>query len=305
MELWGGVVVQAEPSKQTKDKTNNDLYLKEARIRTFTIGFLAATGALLLPSFFNSFSLISSSLLLTALSGAVVGYFLLAKEMGVTYAAIDTFCNAGKNANCDRVLDAEINLFGIKFSDAVATYFLFQVIALGFASVLPEVKTSFIQVLALLSVMTLPIILFSLYYQYVVAKIWCRLCLVVACLLAIQFCIFINGYFNGSFQLLTNLLPTPIIASGFLFVAIGFGVLLVKSLAERANELGKVEVNGNRLKHSVPVFMHLLRQQKRIDLRPFENEMKLGNPGAPIKIIMVSNLYCHPCKLKHEVIEHR
>ncbi len=29
----------------------------------------------------------------------------------------------------------------------------------------------------------------------------------------------------------------------------------------------------------------------------------LGNPDAPLKIIMVSNLYCNPCKEKHKVIE--
>jgi hypothetical protein len=34
--------------------------------------------------------------------------------------------------------------------------------------------------------LTFPIILFSLYYQYFVAKTWCRLCLVVIAILLVQ-----------------------------------------------------------------------------------------------------------------------
>ena len=51
------------------------------------------------------------------------------------------------------------------------------------------------------------------------------------------------------------------------------------------------------------VFTYLLGQQKKIDDLPFEKEMRVGNPDAPIQIIMASNLYCNPCKLKHAIVD--
>ena len=60
--------------------------------------------------------------------------------------------------------------------------------------------------------------------------------------------------------------------------------------------------NGNRVKHSLPVFTQLLVQQKRIVTGQFDNEIVLGSSDAPINIIAVSGLYCNPCRIKHEVI---
>jgi protein-disulfide isomerase len=305
LEQWGGVVLQAEASKQIMDKTNHDLFLKERRSGHYVIALLTLITILLSLPFIFSFSWLVLALLLTSLAGAVVGYFIFAKEVGVTYTVVDAFCNPGKTIvnSCDTILKADIHLLGIKFSDAVLTYFVFQVLALGFAQALPGATTGLTTVLAWLSVVTLPILFFSLYYQYFVAKVWCRLCLVVVSILAIQFSIFAIGYFNGFTLLLGNVSFISVIVLALLFAVIGLAVLLVKSMIEHTNQLSAVGANGNRVKHSVPVFTQLLMQQKKVDDRPFEMEMRTGSPDAPIQIIMVSNLFCNPCKLKHEVVD--
>lgn len=301
---WSGVVLQAEATKKNVDKTNHELYRKERRGRQLTVALLAILAILLLLPFIISFSLLAFTLLATSLAGVVVGYFILAKEVGISYTVVDAFCNPSKAAvnSCDTILKADIHLLGIKFSDAVLTYFVFQTVTLGLAQAWPQ-ATGFITILAWLSIATLPIIFFSLYYQYFVAKVWCRLCLVVVGILASQLFIFAISYFNGAILLIGNLSFVLAIVLAMLIAAIGVAVLLVKSKIEHANELSAVGANGNRVKHSVAVFTHLLLKQKKVDDLPFEKEMRVGNPDAPIQIIMVSNLYCDPCKLKHEVVD--
>jgi protein-disulfide isomerase len=305
LDQWGGVVLQAEASKQIIDKTNHDLYLKERRSRHYTVALLVLLVILLSLPFIYSFSWLVFALLVTSLAGSVVGYFIFAKEVGVTYTVVDAFCNPGKATvnSCDTLLKADISLLGIKFSDAVPTYFIFQALALGLVQALPEATTGFITVLAWLSVVTLPIIFFSLYYQYFIAKAWCRLCLVVVGILAIQFSLFAISYFNGSTLLLGTVSFISVIVLASLFAVIGLAVLLVKSIIEHTNKLSAVGANGNRVKHSVLVFTQLLVQQKKIDNLHFENEMRVGSPDAPLQIIMVSNLYCNPCKEKHAIVD--
>ena len=109
LESWSGVVLQVEPTRQIHDKVNNDLYANERRIRNLATGLASFVVLFMLFSLAYSFSGISLALLATALAGVATGYFLLAKELGVTYKAIDAFCNAGKNTNCDKVLKTDID----------------------------------------------------------------------------------------------------------------------------------------------------------------------------------------------------
>ena len=301
---WRGVVLQAKGIKKTIDKTNHELYLKEIRGRQYTVTLLVLLATLLFFPFVNSFSWLAFTLLLTSIAGFMVGYFILANEIGVTYAVVDAFCNPKKAVanSCDTILKADIHLLGIKFSDVALTYFIFQTVTLGFTRALPTATIGFITVLAWLSVVTLPIIFFSLYYQYFVAKELCRLCLVVVSILAIQFSLFAIGYFNGSTLLYGRVSFISIVILAVLFAAIGLTTLLAKSTIEHANKLSTVGANGNRVKHSIPVFTQLLFKQKKIDTQLFENEMRIGNIDATIKITMVSNLYCNPCKEKHAVV---
>lgn len=299
LEEWSGVILVAESTKSTPDSDNNSLYSKERNARTYAIVASLALIALLSLSQINSFSPIIGVLLATALCGLVTGYFLVAKELGITYAAVDAFCNTGKNTNCDVVLKADVSLLGLKFSDVVVTYFLFQILLLGFAPVL-SLPAQTIAVLAGLSLAALPIIIFSLYYQYFIVKTWCRLCLIVVALLLIQAGIF--GYVLAAelitLQGITLRFLGSVFVTGLLLLAL---VQLVKSILERHEKLNQYGGAGNQVKHNVKIFLSFLQNQKRIDDTHFENEMTVGNPDAPIKILMISNLYCNPCKIKHEV----
>jgi hypothetical protein len=46
-----------------------------------------------------------------------------------------------------------------------------------------------------------------------------------------------------------------------------------------------------------------LKNQRRVNVTPWENEIILGNPNAPINITVAANLFCWPCSRAHDVLE--
>jgi Vitamin K epoxide reductase family len=294
---WSGVVLLAERTNSISDKENNEMFAREKSInRNIAIIMLALAGLLLMAGFYMT--TLENIILALAVAGVIVGYFLCAKELGISYAPVDAFCNVGKDINCDRVLKSDITLLGVNFSDAVLAYFLFQSIIIGMSSIAASQQIA-LPILSIPGLLALPVVVFSLYYQYAVAKTWCRLCLIVDGLLIIQALVFGYGLYKGTLTIsigLSMLLP---MAATALFVLLS--VISVKVGMRHYQKLVQLG-SDNRIKHNPVVFTTLLRQQKRVDELPFDYEMQVGNPFAPIKIIMVSSLHCNPCKLKHEVV---
>lgn len=301
LQEWSGVVLVAEPTETINDNVNNELYDKETKLRQYSTGIVLTFTSLFLLFIFNSPSWVNACLLMLSVSGLMVGYFLFTKELGISYAAVDAFCNTGKNTNCDRVLNSDVTLFGINFSDAVLAYFLFQTITLGAMPWQPHLAGEILFVFSILSGIALPIVIFSLYYQQAIAKTWCRLCLIVDALLIAQSGLL--GYALYTDILTTSLQGQLLIVMTLTGMVAFFGIMMVKASVQRYEKLNQQSGLGDRIKHKADVFMALLTRQRKIDATPFEKEMLLGNPAAPIKIIMVSNLFCNPCKLKHEVID--
>lgn len=297
---WGGTILQAESVLHTSDNVNDEIYKSEVQIRNHVIGLIVVLGICFIFSFAIHFSWLSLVLFVIALLGVTVAIFLVTKELGVSHALIDAICDMGKNANCDKVLKTDINLVGINLSDAAISYFLLQVIAFGFAPNFPGSISSILQVFSWLSFLTIPIVLFSLYYQGRVVGVWCKLCLAVDVLLILQIGLFIQSYYSRTLQLFSEMPFALVAILGLLLASIMLFVRLIKLTFKRSATLARMGIKGNRIKHAVDVFFLFLLRQKRINAIPFQREILLGGHDANIKIIMVSNLYCRPCKESHE-----
>ncbi|SHG29701.1 Protein-disulfide isomerase [Fodinibius roseus] len=290
------IVLKAEPTDTITDEENNRQRSQDRFLRLLTVVLVVAVGGLIFLNILPSFTWVYTSLSLTALAGTVVGYLFIAKDVGISYKPVEAFCRAGKKTNCDALLNSEAaRLFGdkVSFSDATASYFLFQLLAIGF--LFPLGEASFLWILAVLSVLTIPIIGYSLWYQAVEAKTWCRLCLVVDVILTIQAGFFGYLYYD-SLAGTGYPTPIPIAVALLLFGAVGSAVLLLKHKVKVDNRSEQAEIVANRIKNSPEVFMHLLRRGKRVDTTPFEQELFIGNPDATIKILMAASLGCGPCK---------
>ncbi|MDY8138212.1 thioredoxin domain-containing protein [Aquimarina sp. 2201CG5-10] len=301
LKRWSGTIIKIYPDQNIKNKKNKESLKEEKLTKTALTFFLVSIIALLLISNIKYIFWGDGLLLLCSLLGLTSGYFLVAKDVGVKYASVENFCHSGKEnkSGCDEILSSDAaQVFGIvKFSDLVFSYFLFQTILFSISNYLSSGHL----IMAILSFLTIPIIFFSIYYQYFKAKTWCRLCLMVNAVLIIQAVVF-GFQFSTSLEII-GITFLEVIVSFLLFVIIITALVMVKGYLK---EIGMVKIDTfkyKRIAESVSVFSYLLLGQRMVKTTPIPKEIILGNPSAPVKIIMVSNLYCTPCKLQHEIID--
>ena len=293
---WSGVLIKAEPITGIADRENSKVLEEEKRYKGFSTVLIFAVIGLITFPLMVSFSWVQLILLTTALAGVVTGYFLFAKDLGITYLAVESFCNAGTGAGCGKVLSSnEGKLFGfITFSDLTLGYFATQLIAVGL--IVPIwAGSTLLTVLGWLSIFTIPIIGYSLWLQAVKIKEWCRLCLVVSGVLAMQAFIFGYFFYSGLLNPVAVTISEAIIML-FLFSLVGSSLLLLKQTVQQKNRAVQNEIAAARLKNSPEVFTSLLFRQRQVDTSSFKYDFLIGSPDASIKLTMAVNLYCGPCK---------
>lgn len=304
LQYWDGIVLHIEPTTTVTDVENNRYYKNEKFDKAIRIIFLSVVAVGLLWPIIYNFSYFSSLIFITAALGVVVGFFLVSKELGVKYDIIEKFCTAGKNSDCDKLLnsgEAEL-ISGIKLADLVLIYFVFQTffvsVSVAFTGFMPDIVGS----LSLISFLLVPVAFYSVYYQYFRAGIWCRLCLIVDSILVMQALLFgyqVRAADNVLFPIRYEVLLVELVA----LTAIGCAILLYKRRIEDNSSLNMMLPKASRIKNTGSVFIHLLQQQAGRDIPLLSRDICAGDANAAVKLVMISNLFCMPCKEQHEVIE--
>jgi len=297
------IILKAEKPKEVKDKGNQEQYSKD-RFFGLASTLIVITGLILLSvNTIPSFSIATMFFLLSVIAGVSVGYVLVAKEVGVTYKAVEEFCGAGKRVNCDAVLNSEgATLFGhLTLSDSVLGYFIFQAVIATFLLPNEALYPTYLVGLAVFGTVSILVVGYSVYYQAVKVKSWCKLCLAVGSILIAQFLFFAHAYYTGVFTL-NDITPPSIINMVLLFGITGLSVLVLKDKVKTANEVAQSEARSNQIKYSPEVFTSLLLKQRKVDVSFFEEEILLGEYKAPVRITMASNMFCNPCKRQHELL---
>ncbi|MBC7652669.1 MAG: thioredoxin domain-containing protein [Deinococcales bacterium] len=235
-----------------------------------------------------------SLLMLLHFAGIVVSSLLLWYEVDKTNTTLQKICTAGSKTNCNAILNSKQSKFlgWLSWSEIGFYYFLGSYLSLQIIGMVA------LPVLAIFNFMALPYIIFSVYYQWQVAKQWCVLCLTVQALLLLQ------GITNGfSFHLVTSITINTIsqfILAFILPIAIWAlvkpSLLNNKELQPKAKELA-------RLKANPLIFESLLIKQKQITQSAKDLGILIGNPNATNTIIKVCNPYCGPCAKAHPILE--
>ena len=291
------VVMQVEPTDVIVDEENNSQRSKEFFVRVLKVVMASVISLLFITISFPSFTWINMLLFITGAVGVVMGYILIRKDLGFTYEKIDSFCKIGKSMNCDRILNSDAaKIFGweVTFSDTVASYFLFQLLVISFLVPFENAEVSFLWALSVISVFTIPVILYSLYFQLFNVKTWCMLCLVVDGVLIIQAIIFGYIYYIDILSFNDAALQSLALLA-LLFLVIGSALLLIKKYIEIINKSNVSEIRANRIKHSPHIFTNTLFQRNRIVTTSFQEELFIGNPDAQVKFLMVAMPGCIHC----------
>ncbi|NWJ49397.1 MAG: thioredoxin domain-containing protein [Bacteroidetes bacterium] len=304
--IFTGIVLFAEPSEdageknylsnQRKEKIN--YFIKLAAI----LAIPAVTLIFCLITFLNfgmaSFNIAIYTLL--TLFGCITGSLLLFYEIDQYNPVLQQICHAGKKTNCGAILNSKASkILGISWSSIGFSYFfgiLFALLTTGLHN------SSTIFLVSWINVLALPYIIFSVYYQWQVAKEWCVLCLTVLIILILQF---VTAYFGGFHRLMsvTDVTIMELISIVFCFLIPFLATNLLVPAFEKVKESRNTKISLQRIKHNPQIFEALLIKQKRIKESTEGLGITLGSPQATIKLIKVCNPYCDPCAKAHFVLE--
>jgi len=229
-------------------------------------------------------------------SGIFVGHSIVKQEEGNPTQFGEAVCAAsGTKASkgCQDVLKSEgSKILGFKLSDSSVVYFL----GMSVSFCLLVISGLSWQPLFLMNLITIPIILYSVYYQAFVLKSWCRLCLAIVTIATLSLAI---SFISIDWSLAFSVQQGAIIAFGFLISASLWYRLssLNLNLTETTEELK----SNLRFVRKYSVFKNLLLQSEPVDTTISGiQDITFGDTESPLEIVLVTNPYCGHCPEVHE-----
>ena len=287
LKKFTGIIVaveQSEESAQIKPKSN--------------ISKIVAFGIITILASYLVFSKSNSPYPITYLILSVIGIItsiaILKQELGLKTTIGDAFCSSSdEKKDCDAVLTskgAEI-IKGYKLSDLSILYFS-GITLLTLSQITNPVYSYTISLLAI------PITLYSLYYQYAIVKKWCLLCLSIVAVLWLQAAIpFITNTFINNF-VISDFITIGIVAS-IVWLVWNY----VKPLVTDITELKKEKIENVKFKRNYTLFSSLLQKSPQINTE-IENSQEIifGNSKSPLELTIITNPFCGHCKPVHNHI---
>ena len=293
-QQWGGlaILMQTTPSSEEVDykNTHRKQYLnKTEQLIWVSIGLILLGCCLLAASSFYEFLAV---LFLGA--GVVVSGLLLQNEYGKPAVWVQQICHVGQNSSCMAVTNSSAGkLFNwLSWSEIGVVFFLGSLLSQGLSklSYNPLITQNISIYLFYIHLLASPYAIFSVYYQRFVIRQWCVLCLVVqAVLIGALLSEWQYASFNLSFD-----------EKSFIVLSIGFGLpiigwLIIKPLLQLQSQNRSIEKRWMSFRRNSYLFSYWLKQQNSVNENIHENDISIGNPEAPVTILMVADPTCDPC----------
>lgn len=207
----------------------------------------------------------------------------------------DRVCSLFHHADCNSVLDGpKAKVFGISWSEIGLGFFFANTLLLG---ILPV----YFLCVAVINWIAMLYGVWSIYYQWKVAKNWCVLCVLV------QVVIWLFGILSIVVCILNaNVLSTSIVEACYVSIAYMIGIMSVHHYAssysankERTNAVQRYRA----LKANTSVAKALIEKQDYYETSIEDSNILLGNPDAKMRITILSNPHCNPCARMHERVD--
>jgi len=306
LKRWSGVALLAEAKDDAGEKDYNKKIKEENRkniiqyLSAFCIPVIAIIAGLMALVQSGTTALLPFAFSLLTLAGAITGALLLWYELDQHNPVLQQICSAGKKVNCGAILQSKAaKIAGISWSAIGFSYFMGILLLLLFSGV---TNPAVLFVASWLNVIAVPYVVFSIYYQWRIAKQWCVLCLCVQGLLVLQLAATLTGGWHTLLSL-SAIEPGLIISTVTALVIPFIVVTLLIPAFQKAKESKRTSNELQKLKHNQEIFEALLQKQKMLTNVPDDLGITLGNPNGAYKLIKVCNPYCGPCAKAHQPME--
>lgn len=231
--------------------------------------------------------------ILLCLSGVLICCMLMEKQLFGESRYGDKVCSLFHHADCNSVLDGPMSkIFGISWSEIGLGYFVANILLLS----LVPTSSSFVAVINWVAMLYG---LWSVYYQWRIAKSWCVLCIIVQAIIWIVGLTAIYSYMTVScaFSLEDNFLFCMFFAIAILAVHHYASTYVMENERVRAvQRYRSLKANGD-------VAKVLIEKGEYYETTLDDSSIIFGNPVAKILITILSNPHCNPCARMHKRVE--
>jgi uncharacterized membrane protein len=289
---YSGISVLIDPDEKAGE-TGFAEKRQTARLN-FALPYLAGLGLLLfIAHYLVSYSgpwhidFFPAALFITKLIGLGLSILLVLKDLNIKNNLADALCGVSKKTNCNSILNTDASrVFGwLHWSDVGLIYFL-----TGLCMIFSMPNAGGFGLMAILSFGALGYVLYSVYYQAFVARVWCPLCLGVQAVFVAEALLSFIFISDMAFSWISFL------KYACFSVVTALGAILYKAYYQNRNTSRNERLDYLKLKKNPEIFVNLL---KKIERKSFDlnNEVFLiGQQDAPITVIAFLSLNCNPCK---------
>lgn len=227
-------------------------------------------------------------------AGVIVSALLLWYEIDRNNSLLKKVCTGFTKGNCNAILTGKAAKVFNWLSWSEVGFFYFT------GGVLTLISTPYNQIPYIFNLIALPYIIFSIYYQWKIARQWCVLCLVVQGLLFLGA---INVFINGLATNLETLTAGSVAIVVIVYLLPAICWYVTKPYLLLLQQAKNTKREYLRIKFNTEVFDTLLKKQKKITISAEGLGIVLGNPAAKYELTKVCNPYCSPCSKVHPEIE--
>ena len=157
-----------------------------------------------------------------------------------------------------------------------------------------------LSVSGILSLVSIPLVAASIYYQAIVIKQWCKFCLIIQAILVAEVAItFLAKFYLSKIE--TETLPVL-----FLLLLIPIlGWELIKPLLEKEKEINIYKRKLRIIKNNPDIFESLLIKSRKLKTSTKGLGLSLSNNSDTQKyfVIKICSPYCPPCSKSHPILE--
>ncbi|MEL6810850.1 MAG: vitamin K epoxide reductase family protein [Bacteroidota bacterium] len=293
LEAFTGILVAVEKSKEEESYTPQRKRVQNALYLLTVVGILGW----FIWIFPGTLELVFMAV---AVIGFLFSYAIIQQEQGVETSLGNAFCSGiSEQRNCIAVVQSEGGtLFGkLKLSTSSVVYFS----GLLLSGLFLIIGNGEFNALYLLSIIALPITIYSIYYQWVVTKKWCALCLGIVAVLWLTVGIS-TGATWGSPLFEFQVKDILAVSVGFL-AATAFWLWLLPNY-ELLKRLQQIKIEAFRFKRNFHLFKGLLDKSQPISTEIQDSqELVFGNKHALLSVTVVTNPFCGHCKAVHTLIK--
>lgn len=300
LQSWSGVTLVADNSSSAREENYHQNRVKET-FRRIRLPLACSSGLLLLVYWLLTFSAgyhwTYYALLFSKLTGIGLSILLLIHDFDKNHPFFKKLCSPNKKIDCSSILDSPAaKIFGlISWSEIGLVYFLTGFLFLLFFP--SPINVGMVTLVSLGAAFYIP---YSVYYQWKIAGSWCRLCLFVQGILAVEAALAL-GYWSAHDIIFREEVFISLVAFLLLLFLVSslFGFLKPvffewKSLRDQMSKVRSIKFNRQ-------VFDLLSKDMTVIhkeNLRPIQ----FGNPEGEHILTVITNPVCEPCRKMHQTL---